>query len=309
MEDNDEIYKEMKEFGIDKYDHSFWNIETVGLKRTTEHDENESSSTTSFEQKEKNETKPFVIHKDCSDGTVFHEYRLDFIQAINIADEVELNVIMKIAIDISVRESHIDRVVGGEIDRVLGELSVGFNEFCDTCAKLERWIKRKHEETKKNTKPKDKQKCALEILESQKCIEQKEHDDMLKVFGSDLLIDIKKTPEEIYEETKNIRRSVILCLLVHSEALQRLVCVGKFYAPSLGHKYKYVGIPKESLDEFISFMNQLKSAFMTQQTSSGNFVLCIKMMVVKNGVDGFVNNVLKVARKLETDRLSLNSIV
>jgi hypothetical protein len=139
--------------------------------------------------------------------------------------------------------------------------------------------------------------------------EKKEYEELLEIFGSDLLIDIERTPEDLYQDTKNGRVGIILCMVSKSKALQRLVCVGKFYAESMGHEYRYVRIPKDSLDEFLAVTNVLRNAFMTQQTSPGWFVRVIQKMVIRGGVHGFVHTVLNEARRLETIRLSMSSIL
>ncbi|MHA1684506.1 MAG: hypothetical protein ACTSUE_26445 [Promethearchaeota archaeon] len=274
-------------------------------------------------------------------GVCRQSTRLDFIQAIACANEEELTTLMHIVIDIAVRECHKDRVIGGDVEVALEKMIQKWKEFCVGCNCLKEWIHKKAEEARRKVENKEeeqaiererKRKRTRAILcSSQESImagkgsnvnpvaqgkieretkaEQREYEELLEIFGSDLLVDIGRTPEDLYQDTKNVRIGVILCMVSKSKALQRLVCVGKFYAESLGHEYQYARIPKDSLDEFLAVINVLKNAFMTQQTSPGWFVRVIQHLVIKGGVHGCVHDVLKPSRKEETIRLSMSSIV
>lgn len=269
-------------------------------------------------------------------GNLFrHASRLDFIQAIVCAKEEELCILMHIVIDIMSRECHKDRVIGGDVELALERMVQKWKSFCIGCGHLKKWIQKKEEEARRRAENRDMEEArerernrmrtrALlhatqktgtasdprESLETKESIaEQKEYEELLDVFGSDLLIDIGRTPEDLYQDTKNVRIGIIICMISKSKALQRLVRVGKFCAESLGHEYLYARIPKDSLDEFLAVTSVLRNAFMTQQTSPGWFVRVIQHMVIRGGVHGFVNGVLNVARKLETTRLSMNSVV
>ncbi len=283
-----------------------------------------------------------LLEKRCVEGIVpRHISRLDFIQAIAGAEEDELTTIMCIAFDIVVRECHKDRVIGGDVDSALYVLLRKCREFCVMCGKLKMWVRRKEERMLQRLEDKDKEEGARRekkrkrtrailmgridtktqgggvgvsfdsgiLRDVVQSTEQKEYEELLEAFGSDLCLDIGRLPEDIYQDTKNIRIGTILCMIAKSKALQRLVCVGKFYAESLGHEYKYAVISKDSLEEFLVLTEILRNAFMTQQTSPGDFVKCIQNMVIRGGVHGFVHDVLCTARNLETERLMIETMV
>jgi len=315
--------KNLAEFGIDQSG-GFCNLDIENFRK---------SDTANTGNKRKRASVPIVVREERSGGVPRHTYRIDFVQAITCADEEELTTLMHIVIDIVVRECHKDRVIGGDVETALEDLTKKWKEFCRGCTMLEQWIYRKEQEARRKIENREEEEEKKRIrkrqhtrallldkyssgitgsteetlLERETKAERQEYQELLNVFGSDLLIDIKRTPEEVYQDTKNVRIGTILCMISKSKALQRLVCVGKFYAESLGHEYHYIGIPKDSLDEFLAFTNILRNAFMTQQTSPGLFVKCIQKMVVRGGVHGFICDVLGVARKMETIRLSFCS--
>ncbi len=262
--------------------------------------------------------------------------RFDFIQSIAGADETELNMLMKMALDVVSRECHPDRVIGGEVEKSLCLIAQRWENFCQRCSKLEEWLEkrnrraREREKTRHVTEEKEreqkrirtrailldrmvpgesrgKKKARIRDVVSEH--EEEEYKELLETFGSDLLIDIGRTPEDLYRDTKNVRIGTIVCMLGRSKAMQRLACVGKFYSESEGYEYAYRRIPKQSLEEFIAFTDRLRHAFMTGQTSPGNFVKSIRWLVRRGGVHEFVHGVLDPARRLETIRLSVSSTV
>lgn len=289
---------------------------------------------TDDDRKRKREPEPIVVVSEAREGSMVkrHTYRLDFIQAIACAQEEELTTLMYIAIDVVVRECHKDRVIGGDVETALEGLTKNWKQFCTGCTMLKAWLHRREEEARRKMESKEEEEAQERVKRRKRTralllgkltelredsipgnlwgetnAEKQEYQELLDIFGSDELIDIGRTPEEIYQDTINIRIGTILCMLSRSKALQRLACVGKFYAESLGHEYRYVRIPKDSLDEFLAVTNILKNAFMTQQTPPGLFVRCIQKMVIRGGVHGFITNVLNVSRELETVRLSVTS--
>jgi hypothetical protein len=282
--------------------------------------------------------KKIVVTRRVSPGVHRHTSRLDFVQAVACADEEELNTLMHIVINVMVRECHKDRVMGGDVEVALEKLMCNWKDFCAKCSQLKEWIRRKREDEKRRLENKEEEEMeervrkrrrtralllaqgpdgnparggdpATGVREDLSGVGDKEYQELMSVFGSELLIDIGQTPQQVYQDTKNVRIGTILCMVSKSKALQRLACVGKFYAQSLGHEYHYVKIPKESLDEFMAFTNILRNAFMTQQTSPELFVRVVQNLVIRGGVHGCIHKILNVARKQETVRLSLSATI
>lgn len=254
---------------------------------------------------------------------------LDFIQETARADSRELNFLMKMCVDLIFLGCHKNRIPDGPVDKTFLSIQKEWKDMCDQCDRLKHFCEERNkaklrEDSRRKKKLKGEKDIRLKRIYNMKKNEEKsdeltnvlsreeresQKEDFKKYlchsgYGSPLLKDINLSPITLYNQTKDIRRCIIWCLMCISEDIQRLVCCGKFYSKTYKCKLRYVPIEKNSLDEFIHFIDPLKNSFYTCQMSACNFVLCVQRMVEMKGVNHFTNVILKIGRTLETLRIA-----
>lgn len=253
--------------------------------------------------------------------------RWDFVQSLAGADEMHLNLLMRIFTDIIIRGCCPDRLVDGNVQRHLDAIQARWRAFSEKCQRLETFCrqirtieeqkKRDRNEREEEDRKRKRQRVRDLILnrssgaydeeseeegETERNEEEEEEEE--NTFHSDLLREIGRRPSLIYQDTKNIRICVLFCMMAKSKYIQNLVCLGRFVSESMECKLEYVPIPKPSLDELISFTKTLRNSFMTGQSSPLNCVKTLRLLVERGGVHAFRTEILDVARREETKRLS-----
>jgi hypothetical protein len=240
-------------------------------------------------------------------------------------------------VDLIVLGSHKNRIPNGPVEQTLNRIQREWKNMCDQCNRLksfseERKKAKVRDTTRRKRKREREKKLKLNRIYNKRRrnetgeegresadtdstvdhheddLEQERKDRGLYLchggYGSQLLQATRVSPSMLYEDTKNIRRALIWCLMCLSEDIQRLVLCGKFYSEKYKCRLRYVPIRQDSLDEFVHWIDPLKNAFYTCQMSASNFVVCMRVMVEKKGVDHFIKVILATGRTLETLRIA-----
>jgi hypothetical protein len=314
-------------FNINQYGSSITNIEKEGKEEEKEKEkEKEEEENKKNRKKDSRFSELHVVTRK-----KFHkESKFDFIQEIIRTEGEELSIILNIFIELFSIESHPNRIPYGDIEQKILNRKNNIHRLCLLCDQLDIYIKeseeaikfitryeREHEiisrknkiknifkinKEEKGDNKKDKDKDKEDIKEKQKYVEYQrylKHDG----YGSELLQKIGKNPKDLRIDVNNTRKCIIICLMCHSESIQRLVTVGKIFSEKYECAFRYTFIPPKSLDEFIYYIDTLKNEYYTGQISSFNFINIIQHLVECGGVHTFVEDVLKIARIFETKRL------
>lgn len=267
----------------------------------------------------------------CEDGYLEKLSKYDFIQETARAGSAELNLLLKMCIDLIVLGCHKNRVPNGSVEKTLERIQTEWKAMCAQCDALKAFSEERNrakvrEDARRTRKKEGMKKRKLdriyktqeeggrgggegveESVLSSKEQEQERIDRERYLchhgYGSDLLKDMRLSPSSLYEDTKNIRRALIWCLMCLSEDVQRLIRCGKFYSSTYKCRLRYVPITGQALDEFVHLIDILKNAFYTCQMSAFNFVRCMRDMVEKKGVEHFVKVILPAAQTMETLRI------
>jgi hypothetical protein len=248
--------------------------------------------------------------------------KYDFIQDTARAGSVELNFLINMCMDLIVLGCHKNRVPNGTVEKTLERIRSEWKEMCLQCDRLKIFSEERHKaKVREDARRKKKREQAKAhklnriykkddtgpaLTEAEYTQEKQDRKKYLchGGYGSSLLQATRVSPTALYEDTKNIRRALIWCLMCLSEDVQRLVRCGKFYSDTYKCHLRYAPIQADALDEFVHLIDPLKNAFYTCQMSAANFVLCMQSMVEKKGVDHFVKVILAAARTLETLRIA-----
>lgn len=274
------------------------------------------------------------------DGVFEKISKFDFIQDTARAGSMELNLLLKMCVDLIVLGCHKNRNPGGPVEQTLERIKKDWMSMCHQCDRLKSFSeernrakvreatrrKKKREQEKaqkldriyqKKKGGREREKKEKEETHGHNILSRKEQREE-KIdrerylchggYGSVLLQATRVSPSALYEDTKNIRRALIWCLMCLSEDIQRLVRCGKFYSKTYKCLLRYAPIQQDALDEFVHLIDPLKNAFYTCQMSAANFVLCMRALVEKKGVHHFVKVVLEAARTMETLRIAKTHI-
>ena len=272
------------------------------------------------------ETEPLVDQDEKErsyfqeDGFFCKHSKFDFVQEIARAGNHELNCILRICIELMDLGCHKNRIPGGPVEHTMRKIVSDWNAMGDKCERLQQFVKERNDakirEDKRRVKRRKREKDnKLSQIYNSRSEEKKTYDEDVESedrskylshggYASPLLLAIKVSPSVLYQDMKNIRRALIWCLMCLSEDIQRLVRCGKFYSETYKCRLRYVPIRQDGLDEFVHLIDPLKNAFYTCQMSAANFVVSIRSMVEKKGVDHFVSVILSVSRNLETFRIA-----
>ena len=200
---------------------------------------------------------------------------LDFVQMLVRSGERELNTFLGIAVDLINRESHKTRIPHGIIDVKMKERCNDFTQFCGTC-----------------------ERCGQHVETEQR--KEGERDPC----GSDLLREIKRTSQNIYQDTLNIRICLVMCLVAECDAMQRLVRLGSFKSlKRFRCDLNYHPIPEASFDEYLHITKILRTVFLNGQMTAKKFAECLCATTV-SGVHKYIKEVVIPARRLEAQRLA-----
>lgn len=288
----------MKEFGINEY-------ETHHVEKPPQ------------EIRERKKSKIEEGYED-DRGVWIRHSSFDFVQEMARVSGREQNAVLKMCIDLIRRECHVTHVPGGKIEETLVEIASRWECYCDQCDRLEEYVAKQKEAARQENEEKverSKKKRDQRLNRIMKNKEEgsselwSEDQEARQVYlghrgyGSELLMNAKKTAESLYGDLINIRACIIWCLMCHSVAIQRLIRCGKFVSDRYRVNLRYAPIHHKVLEEFVHCIDPLKNAFYTCQTSAFNFVDTIRHMVEQGGVNHYVTIILKVPRILETKRI------
>lgn len=302
-------------FEINQYGSSIINIEEEEEKQKEEEEKG-------VQVKKKDKiSKSYITQKE-----FYKESKFDFIQEVIRTEGKELSIILNIFTELFSIEIHPNRIPHGDVEKKILNTKSRIQHLCLLCDQLDLYIKkseeainfitmyeREHEINIRKNKIKNilKVNNKKEEKEKEKSQEQQKQQQYIKYqrylkydgYGSELLQKIGKSPKDLKIDVNNTRRCIIICLMCHSESIQRLVTLGKIFSDKYECALKYAFIPPKSLDEFIYYIDTLTNAYYTGQVSSFNFINIIQHLVECGGVHTFVEDVLKIARIFETRRL------